>query len=181
MPDRGQSGGAALLRIARIANMRCAVLRIRSESDVFLARAADVLRAPLPTEPNRCSREALWLAPGEWLLVGSNAAEDRLALLSHALARETFHIADVTHGRAVFSISGSQATDFIARGCGLDLHRSVFPVDACAQSLFAQIPALLHHFSDEPAFHLYVDASYESYLRSWMQGVVTFFSGTELL
>jgi sarcosine oxidase, subunit gamma len=179
MPDRTPPEDASLLKVQRLVDMRCAVLRIRSANNEEIRRAGAVPGSPLPLTPNRASGGILWLAPGEWLLTGGLASEQSLAKLQAALEGATFHIADVTHGRSVFEISGSLAWQLLARGCSLDLHPRVFRTGHCAQSLLAQVPSLIHLVSDD-LFHLYIDSSHDAFFLAWLERVSRVFQPIEM-
>lgn len=177
MPDRQPPEDVLPLTIVRLDGAQCVVLRIRGASDETMAAVGTVLASPLPLTPNRATGGNLWLAPGEWLL--TSVSEDGLSRLVTTLAGTTFHLADVTHGRSVFAMSGQHARDLIARGCSLDLHPRVFEAGSCAQSLFAQVPTLLHLVSED-LFHLYIDASHEAYLLAWLKQVSRVFPSVEI-
>ena len=119
---------------------------------------------PLPLGRGEAATLRAWLA----MLCASDArphpSPDRSR---RTLAGATRHVADVSHGRTVFAIAGPGAIGLLAHGCSLDLHPRVFAPGRCAQTLFAQVPALLHLRSAEPRFDLHVDASHEAHLRHW--------------
>lgn len=177
MPDRQPPEDSLPLTIVRLDSAQSVVLRIRGASDETIAAVSAVLGSPLPLTPNRAAGGNLWLAPGEWLL--TSASDEILSRLAAALAGTTFHLTDVTQGRSVFAISGEYSRDLIARGCSLDLHPRVFEAGNCAQSLFAQVPALLHRVSED-LFHLYVDTSHEAYLLAWLKHVSQVFPSVEI-
>ena len=65
-------------------------------------------------------------------------------LLESELAGHTFHLADVTHGRVIFSIQGAGMIELLNRACSLDFHPRVFKPGQCVRTRFAQISALIH-------------------------------------
>ena len=166
------------MKVAKLPGQRCAVLRLRAADADLLARANGALGALLPLDANRANGDLLWLAPGEWLLV--DCSEEVLKRLGDALDRATFHIADITHGRMALSLTGAPARALLARGCSLDLHPRAFPHGSCAQSVFAQIPAIIHFRSDTPEYRLYLDSSFEAYAMAWLCRAAAFFPGIEL-
>lgn len=172
MPDREQTDAQLRpLRVARLDGIACGVLRVRNPASDELTKLGEALGQSFPSQPNTVSgrNPAIFaIAPREWLIVCAESFEFVTGRISDVLKGRTFHFADVSDGRTVFSIAGSMARELLARGCSLDLHARAFAVDRCASTLFAQIPALLHLHSDEPDFRLYIDASHEAYLQAWL-------------
>jgi sarcosine oxidase subunit gamma len=182
MPDRDQlEMDNARLVLGRVATLECAVFRLRDIDDETVRRAGEAWGTPLPVVANTATghlRKALWLAPGEWLLAGDGDIGGALERVAGAVRGKTHHLVNVTSGRVIFSISGSDARDFLARSCSLDLHPRALAPNACAQSLFAQVPALLHLLPDGRQFHLYADASYDAYLSAWFDRAARTFDHT---
>jgi len=174
MPDRTQAEQPSRFRVAKIDGVHCGLLRIRGVAADAVARAGAIVGTALPTAPNTTtgySPRALWLAPGEWLIAQNRPLDSLAENFTAALAGVTWHFVDVSDGRTVYSIMGTHARDFLNRGLSLDLHPCVFPQGGCAQTIFANIPVLLHLIGDEPEFHLHVDSSFEDYLDSWIARV----------
>ena len=175
MPDKTQPQAPAPFRCDRLDGVYCGVLKIRAANADLVARAGVAIGTALPATPNTVlgtTPRALWLAPGEWLIVQNRAFDGAEGRFAAALDGVTWHFADVTHGRTVFALSGRGVRAFLNRGTSLDLHPRIFAQGTCAQTLFANIPALLHLIdSEEPAFHLFVDASFEPYLAAWIARV----------
>lgn len=92
-------------------------------------------------------------------------------LLESELAGHTFHLADVTHGRVIFSIQGAGMIELLNRACSLDFHPRVFKPGQCVRMRFAQISALIHLSPNGDEFRLYVDSSHEAYLNAWFSAV----------
>jgi heterotetrameric sarcosine oxidase gamma subunit len=68
--------------------------------------------------------DLVWsVSPGEWTVLGSQPDE----------------AVDLTHVRAMFRLTGSDAPKLINRVCGLDLDDDVFPSGAAARSPFAGV------------------------------------------
>jgi sarcosine oxidase subunit gamma len=72
----------------------------------------------------------------------------------------------VSANRVCLELSGEGAADVLARGCALDLHRSIFPPGRCAQTLVARAQVILYRTED--AFRLLVRPSFADYLRAWL-------------
>ena len=78
-------------------------------------------------------------------------------------------IVDISSGQTVIRLSGPSALDVLARGCALDLHPSVFPPGACAQTLLARAQALLIAVDDTPTFDIIVRRSFAPYAAAWLK------------
>jgi sarcosine oxidase subunit gamma len=136
------------------------------------ARVALALSAPLPAEPNTCSRTGTlticWLGPDEWLLAGEPDQAGQLAArVSNALGGEPGSVADVSAHRTTIRLSGPHARDVLAHGCGLDLHPRVFGPGQCAQTLLARAGVLLVA-DDDGAWRILVRSSFARYLAGWL-------------
>lgn len=103
----------------------------------------------LPTLPNTATAgpggTALWIGPRSWLLLG-DTEQPLAAFLAH---RDALNVAggalfDISAARVAFQVSGARSADLLAGFCPLDLHPAVFPVGACAQSLFGHVNALYY-------------------------------------
>ena len=84
----------------------------------------------------------------------------------------TGHVAsvvDIGAGQTVIRLSGSSALQVLARGCALDLHPSVFPPGACAQTLLARAQVLLIAVDDAPTFDIVVRRSFAPYVAAWLE------------
>jgi len=122
---------------------------------------------PLPLEPNTFatvpSKEALWLGPDEWLLVGPPGTErDVVAELDAALAGEPHSVVDVSANRVAIELPIGLARDLLETGCGLDLHPRAWREGMCAQTIFAKTQVLLQHRGE--ALRLFVRPSFAYYL-----------------
>ncbi len=111
----------------------------------------------------------LSIGPERWLAVEpERAGRDLAAVLTGALGGGLAAVADLSHSRTVLRLSGPRTLDLLAKGCALDLHRSKFPVGACAQGLLAQFGVLLHAVDETPGIDLYVARSYALALWEWL-------------
>lgn len=106
-----------------------------------------------------------WVAPEEWLISATPEAGLLIDRLSHALEGKLGHVADVTAGLAVYSLSGDGARALLARACSLDVHQRIFPAGVCARTLFARIPALLRAGND--GFQIIFEVSHSTYIEQW--------------
>lgn len=109
---------------------------------------------------------ALWLGPGEWLIAGaSHGLADRVDPASLAPGSVAIDTSDAWF---VVRVSGVRARDVLAQGCALDLAPGRFTPGACAVTPMARIHAVIHHVDAAPAYDLYVERSYASYLWAWL-------------
>jgi sarcosine oxidase subunit gamma len=162
------------VRVAELQPQQLLVLRLRRIDTALSNALSAAMECPWPIEPNTAAVgkcEVLWLAPGEWLLVGGN--HELMKSLETASDGHLYHLSEVTDSRVVFRISGPGTRDLFAKGCSLDLHRRSFQSGRCAQTLFAQIPVLLHQRLEEPRFDLYADRSYADYFKAWARDACT--------
>ena len=73
--------------------------------------------------------------PGEWLLLGEG-----LGATSPAVGAVT---ADLTHGMAMFRLSGPQARDVLAATCSVDTSEAMFPDGAVCGASVARVACTL--------------------------------------
>ncbi len=149
-------------------------LRLDPTDADALAAAHQVLGLQLPLTPNTTAAGqellAAWLGPDEWLLLAKHHQADSLVTdLQTALTSHFASVVDTSAGQTVIRLSGPSALDVLARGCALDLHPSVFPPGACAQTLLARAQALLIAVDDTPTFDIIVRRSFAPYTAAWLQ------------
>jgi sarcosine oxidase subunit gamma len=150
-----------------------AVLRLRELDAAVAAALGEAFALAWPTQPNTTSQAAhtvLWLSAGEWAILDMAPAE-AARRAAQALGERLHHLSDVTDGRSLFRIEGEGARQLIAQACSLDLHPRAFAPDACAQTLFAQVPVLLHRLGAGDRFDIVVDASLAGHLSAWFAAV----------
>jgi sarcosine oxidase subunit gamma len=159
------------IRITEAGDLHIWILRLPGSPQTVLKACAKALGAQPPGEPNRAvGREPriLWLAPGEWALVGRNGAATLGPAVARACEGALHHLADLHSGWSAFHIEGPGAADLIAGGCSLDLHPGVFGPNHCARTPMAQVPVLLERSPLVDGFTLYVDRSLAGHLRDWL-------------
>ncbi|MDE0941075.1 MAG: hypothetical protein OSB58_01395 [Alphaproteobacteria bacterium] len=144
---------------------------IRERTGLWIQRlyAPNGLQEPvsgldLPEQPNTASHKggvhALWVAPGEYLLVSEEAQTIEGAALS-----------DLSHARTVFRIDAEPARAILAKSCPLDLRLSNFPPGHCAQSglgSLSPVPILVHHLESGSHMDIYVPRSYGQHVYAWL-------------
>ncbi|WP_411284648.1 sarcosine oxidase subunit gamma [Lapillicoccus sp.] len=154
---------------------------------------AQLLGAPLPTEPNTAVRSGelttMWLGPDEFLVVAPADPTDVRATgfatalgtdLLHAVEGENGAVVDVSAHRTTIELSGDRVLDVLAKGCSLDLHPSVFTVGRCEQVLLGLAPVLLlARGGERPAYLLLVRSSFATYVADWLLDASLEYAGSD--
>jgi sarcosine oxidase subunit gamma len=139
--------------------------------------ATDAVTAALgatpPTQPNTWVRGAagavIWLGPDEWLVVSELAApETREAGLRAAVMPSGGAAVDVSGQRVSLTLRGRHVRDILAKGCALDLHRTVFRPGSSAQTTVGLAGVVLLAHDDPGEFTVLVRQSFASYLADWL-------------
>ena len=120
-----------------------------------------------PIAPNTATttgdRDALWLAPDEWLVVGAPGAAGAIADdLGRSLAGLHHSVVDVSANRAAIDLAGPSRHDLLSSACPIDLHPRSWGDGRCAQSVFGAAQILLHE--REGATRLFVRPSFADYV-----------------
>lgn len=118
--------------------------------------------------------------PAEWLLLGSRPETTRVA----GTAGESATRVDLTHGRALLSITGSKAADVLAKLCDVDFSDHMTPDGAVASGSVAAIvcDVIRRDEGDEPSYLLLFDRSYGPYLASAIESAMAeFLSGGSVI
>lgn len=93
-----------------------------------------------------------WMSPDELLvLCPYHVVDDKLAVLTAALASEHALTANVSDARALFRLSGSDAREVLAKLCPVDLSRDAFAVGQFRRTRMAQVPAAIWFEDDDTA------------------------------
>lgn len=107
-------------------------------------------------------------APDAWMLLSAqHGAADLLDAVRMGCKRRAFAAADLSDAWVTFALEGPQATEVMARGCGIDFSEAVFGHGACARTRFAQLPLLLRRVSHE-RFELMADRPAAAWLHEWL-------------
>lgn len=149
-----------------------ALERIGAREVALLAQVsvrANVDTVPgLPREPNTWiatgEREAAWLGPDEWLVLGPPGTSAEIVSTFEALGADA--VVDVSANRAVIELAGGHRSSLLEQGCGLDLHPLGWREGMCAQTLLAHVPALLQEREDTT--RVFVRPSFAGWLVDWL-------------
>lgn len=118
---------------------------------------------------------SLWLGPDIWLLISDNQeAASIVKKCETTLQGMLLNAVDYSSGLAVFRIGGTNASQLLASGTGLDLRTTAFPPGSCSRTRLAQVAVVVVATGNEE-FELYIDRSYERYFQSWIDDNVTAF------
>jgi len=97
--------------------------------------------------------------PGKWLVLCAATEAPRLmAELREALANSA-SLLDQSDGRVLIAFSGSEAHEALAKGTGVDLDPSIFPIGHSAITAFGHVTVHLTHTGAD-AYELIVLRSY---------------------
>jgi heterotetrameric sarcosine oxidase gamma subunit len=113
--------------------------------------------------------------PGEWLVLGpigtGRALLGRLGeMTANADGQELVTILDLTHGRALLRLAGTQAAAVLAKLCGVDLADASTPAGAAFRSSVAKLVTDVVRDDQEnpagpvPSYLLHCERSYGQYL-----------------
>lgn len=107
---------------------------------------------------------ALWLGPGEWLVLAETQNTAKAAeALHNDLAGLDYALVDVSHRQTAIRVSGPQATTWLNAVCPLDLDLSAFPVGMCTRTIFAKAQIVLWRV-EEQTFHVELWRSFVPYV-----------------
>jgi heterotetrameric sarcosine oxidase gamma subunit len=128
--------------------------------------------APLPACGEvSCDAAGLWLStrPGRWLRVSPQATAAPVNKL--ALWREVAHsggiAVDLSSAQVLYVLTGDESREVLARGCRLDLDRSVLPAYRAAATVMAQVSVTLVVLPE--AMLLLTPASTARHFREWLE------------
>jgi heterotetrameric sarcosine oxidase gamma subunit len=112
---------------------------------------------------------AIWMSPGEWLLVGSCGSAS--GLLRRGEDREgALLISDMSHAYAAFDLTGVGAVDVLASGTSLDLRPGSFDAPGATTTAFAGLrTTLINRSLAIPRYRLLVERAYARYLWTWFE------------
>lgn len=107
-----------------------------------------------------------WLAPGEWLICGDGAKVSAWLSSVEIGTDEAALALDITHGRAIFLLKGSDARTVLGAHCPLDLADRQFRVGSVARSILGDTTMFIARLPDlesSPRFRVIVDQTMANY------------------
>jgi sarcosine oxidase subunit gamma len=111
-------------------------------------------------------RTLAWLGPREWLALCP--ADQETAAAAALRAAGVSHVS-VGHGRALISLSGSDARDLLRKATSLDVHPRNFAPGDCAQTRLARLAVLLIPREPPAGFDILCDRGFAEYLWLWFK------------
>ena len=143
----GKAGGGAGVQLHPAPAASRASLRAGSDA---LDALGGALGLSLPTQAKTSSsnngHHALWIGPDEWLLIGPEGT-DYVGMTAQTGALHS--MVDISHRNVGMIVSGPKAARAINAACPLDLSDAVFPVGACARTVFGKIEIVLYRMSED--------------------------------
>lgn len=149
-------------------------LQLRIDPDGPLAdEVAQLLGCALPVV-NRATRSGprtvIWLGPDEWLII-TDESDDGEADLDQLVRPAGGAVVDVSGQRTTLRLSGPYARPVLAKGCSVDLHRSVTPVNFAVQTTIAHAGVIMiaeDSAGDDLASRILVRTSFARHLADWL-------------
>lgn len=132
------------------------------------ARMQDALGIVLPvagTAGYGSEMAALWVQPEAWMLLAPHGIEGACARRIKEAAGDAGSVVDQTHGRSVFTLSGTRAAWVLNKLCRIDLHPSTFAAGSVASTPVGGLPCVVHQ-SDAATYELVV---FTTFLRSFAE------------
>lgn len=172
----GETTGAQNADTVMHARVRADLGHINLRADAAIKASVDAIEGitgqPLPVVPNTMSQDdhrIFWLGPDEWLILTDADETSSLAeSIREASGGTHVSVNDISGGQVAIELQGAAARSLLAKGCTLDLHPSVFPVGACAQSGLAKANILVSLVDGAPTFMVVVRRSFADYLCRWL-------------
>lgn len=171
-----ETEGGGVRAVAEV-GLGIAKLRINAKHpDAWFVTALGVA-PPSPLEeieiaPVACS----WLAPGEWLMTGPEAAVELIRRRCADMAGANGLMTDLTHGRAIFEVSGRAARSVLSAHCPLDLGAYAMPVGTARRSVFSSTTVFISRRPDrdgEPAYRLIFDQTMAGYAERMLGAAIS--------
>ncbi len=145
-------GTVATVAIRELPGLHTIDLRVAPGAPAQAA-VAEALGMDLPLKPGQTRGgsvsgggevHVLCLAPGWWLIVGFQEAEQRLAPL---LVKDDYHfsVVDVSGQRTTIELEGPKVGEVLAHLWEQDLREKSFPIASVSQGLMAKAPVIVCH------------------------------------
>ena len=146
-----------------------AVIRLQSWAATLGAERTQ--RPPALVPPGLANHvRILNLSPHEWLAVSESV--DGETLHQHLwpyLAERDIAAVDLSSAIKVLVLEGMRAREVLTLACGLDFDPRTFPAGRACRTRVAQLSVVINCVDPSSRFDLYVDRSYTTYLRAWLQ------------
>jgi sarcosine oxidase subunit gamma len=77
-------------------------------------------------------------------------------------------LVEVSHGRALYALTGARVRDALAKGVPIDLHARAFRPGDAASTLVAHIPVNLWQIDDRPSYEFAIARSLAQSFWQWL-------------
>jgi sarcosine oxidase, subunit gamma len=105
---------------------------------------------------------ALCLGPDQWLIVGVDEVDKKLAHL-RSQSQHHFSVVDVSGQRTTIELEGPNAREVLAHLWEQDLRAKSFPIGSVSQGLMAKAPVIVWHIG-ELRYRVMVRSSFAGHL-----------------
>lgn len=160
-----------------IAKLGLVKLQVGSEKPDRWFLMALELTPPRPLEEVEFdSISYAWLAPGEWLVTGPTKHVEGIRQHCGEMAGTGGLMTDLTHGRTVLEVSGSDARWILGSHCPIDLDHVAMPVGTACRTLFSDIGIFISRRPDRdanPCFRLIFDHTMTDYVTRLLEATIT--------
>ena len=149
----------------------CVISAGANKANEVAAKMHSVTGLALPMEQMRVSKNGFALigtAPGQWLAVAESKEARALPAMLGVALKGVATVVDQSDGKAVLRISGPRAREVLAKGCSLDLHRSVFKPGSAGTTPVALIDCVIWQVDETPSYDLAVPTSFAESFWSWL-------------
>ncbi len=142
----------------------------KADDSAFSAGIKKACGCDLPTEPGTIASSGnmslIWLAPARWLAVAPERGPGVLEGALRNACGDNGAIIDVSHGRTVIRLSGSDARTVLMKGAPLDFHARVFTPGRAMQSAISQCGVVITCVADN-TFDIYVFRAFGQHMWEW--------------
>lgn len=165
------------VRLAAEPRLGIAKLQIlAADPDAWFETALGIAAPPILDEIQPGPVAIAWLAPGEWLVTGSETDVERVRTRCAEAAGNLGLMVDITHARATFELSGPKAASALATHCPLDFGDEAMPVGAARRSTFSDTGFFISRRPDragQPCFRLIFDQSMAGYAARMLGATIS--------
>lgn len=149
---------------------------LAADPDAWFETALGIAPPPVLGEIEPGPVAIAWLAPGEWLVTGSEADVERVRTHCAEAAGNLGLMVDITHARAAFELSGPKASSALAAHCPLDFSEETMPVGAARRSTFSDTGFFISRRPDrdgQPRFRLIFDQTMAGYVARMLGATIS--------
>ena len=111
---------------------------------------------------------ALWIGPGQWLVIEEAPATRDLAARLAADLAGLASVCDQSGMYIVLRVSGPRARDALAKGVQIDLHPRAFGTGRAAATVVHHIGVQIWQVDDTPAFDIALSRAFAGSFWDWL-------------